>query len=142
MILPFELQCSDFPGHADKSILATYIFQDGEYKLQATGSQKKVGAEGRIMTTRSSPAFFGRKFFTEPQCSHLRMTRLYDEEILCVSCQLPGPCGWLYKCTQDREDMIEAAVARGEAVCAVWDCRGHGVPLLTLSFKLVLGDFR
>ncbi|PFH63283.1 hypothetical protein XA68_14935 [Ophiocordyceps unilateralis] len=42
------------------------------------------------------------------------MTRLYDPCLLCVACRRPGPNGWLYQCTQDREDLIEHAVCRGE----------------------------
>ncbi|KAF4982663.1 hypothetical protein FZEAL_1770 [Fusarium zealandicum] len=55
-------------------------------------TQKAHGKENR-------PAF-------QPQCTHLTMTRLYDEEAICVLCQEPGPLGWVYRCTQDREEMI------------------------------------
>ncbi|PHH77016.1 hypothetical protein CDD80_1003 [Ophiocordyceps camponoti-rufipedis] len=55
-----------------------------------------------------------RRCVFEPQCTHLTMTRLYDPCLLCLICRRPGPNGWLYFCTQDREDLIEHAVCRGE----------------------------
>ncbi|KAF4591459.1 hypothetical protein GQ602_001758 [Ophiocordyceps camponoti-floridani] len=55
-----------------------------------------------------------RRCVFEPQCTHLTMTRLYDPCLLCLICRRPGPNGWLYLCTQDREDLIEHAVCRGE----------------------------
>ncbi|KAJ3531842.1 hypothetical protein NM208_g8698 [Fusarium decemcellulare] len=35
------------------------------------------------------------------------MTRVYDTQSKCSSCKKPGQFGWLYRCTQDREDIIE-----------------------------------
>lgn len=55
----------------------------------------------------------------QPQCSHLTMTRLYGTDFLCESCHRPGPFGWVYRCTQDREELIEEAVARGFTVRGV-----------------------
>ncbi|PTB38258.1 hypothetical protein M441DRAFT_249228 [Trichoderma asperellum CBS 433.97] len=52
----------------------------------------------------------------EPQCTHATMTRIYSPTLLCSSCRYPGPSGWLYQCTQDREDLIEHAVRQGEFV--------------------------
>lgn len=47
------------------------------------------------------------------------MTRLYGTDFLCESCHRPGPFGWVYRCTQDREELIEEAVARGFTVRGV-----------------------
>ncbi|KAG9243700.1 hypothetical protein BJ878DRAFT_442845 [Calycina marina] len=35
------------------------------------------------------------------------MTRLYTDEFVCRICGHKGPGGWLYRCTQDRELMLE-----------------------------------
>ncbi|RDA94534.1 hypothetical protein CP533_2715 [Ophiocordyceps camponoti-saundersi (nom. inval.)] len=55
-----------------------------------------------------------RRCVFEPQCTHITMTRVYDPSLLCLVCRCPGPNGWLYHCTQDREDLIEHAISRGE----------------------------
>ncbi|KAL7935609.1 hypothetical protein V8C35DRAFT_278624 [Trichoderma chlorosporum] len=44
------------------------------------------------------------------------MSRIYSPSLLCSNCHYPGPSGWLYQCTQDREDLIEFAVARGDFI--------------------------
>ncbi|CAG9942057.1 unnamed protein product [Clonostachys rosea f. rosea IK726] len=49
----------------------------------------------------------------KPSCTHLTMTRLHGFEFVCDACRRPGPFGWVYCCTQDREVMIESAVAAG-----------------------------
>lgn len=41
------------------------------------------------------------------QCTHLTMTRLYTKDLVCTLCKRPGQLGWLYRCTQDRELLIE-----------------------------------
>ncbi|KAL7784102.1 hypothetical protein V8C37DRAFT_396304 [Trichoderma ceciliae] len=64
---------------------------------------------------RTPPGLQRRPLF-EPQCTHATMTRIYSPSLLCSNCHYPGPSGWLYQCTQDREDLIEHAVARGEFV--------------------------
>ncbi|RGP80222.1 hypothetical protein FLONG3_1756 [Fusarium longipes] len=43
----------------------------------------------------------------KPQCTHLTMTRVYDSDTTCSSCNEPGQFGWLYQCTQDRNKIIE-----------------------------------
>lgn len=44
------------------------------------------------------------------------MTRLYGFNLLCDACGRSGPFGWVYCCTQDREDLIEHCVAHGFSV--------------------------
>ncbi|KAL7946775.1 hypothetical protein V8C42DRAFT_343707 [Trichoderma barbatum] len=44
------------------------------------------------------------------------MSRIYSTSLVCSHCRYPGPSGWLYQCTQDREDLIEHAVARGDFI--------------------------
>ncbi|KAF7549112.1 hypothetical protein G7Z17_g6594 [Cylindrodendrum hubeiense] len=41
------------------------------------------------------------------------MTRLYGIDFICESCHRPGPFGWVYRCTQDRDELIEQAASRG-----------------------------
>lgn len=53
-----------------------------------------------------------------PQCTHLTMTRLYGFEFVCDSCRHHGNFGWVYRCTQDREDVIEEAIDVGRHVRA------------------------
>ncbi|QPC60225.1 hypothetical protein HYE67_002456 [Fusarium culmorum] len=43
----------------------------------------------------------------KPQCTHLTMTRVYDLDATCFSCQGPGQFGWLYQCTQDCDKIIQ-----------------------------------
>lgn len=35
------------------------------------------------------------------------MTRIYNESFRCSICLQPGAMGWLYRCTQDRELILE-----------------------------------
>lgn len=81
------------------------------------------------MYHRPPPGLHRRPIF-EPQCTHATMTRVYSPNLLCAHCHYPGPSGWLYQCTQDREDLIEHAVARGEFV---WQLRRRRI----LAFELV-----
>lgn len=68
-----------------------------------------------IMHKNAPPGFHRHPTFA-PQCTHATMTRIYSPALLCSSCRYPGPSGWLYQCTQDREDLIEHAVKQGEFV--------------------------
>ncbi|POR35102.1 Uncharacterized protein TPAR_04693 [Tolypocladium paradoxum] len=65
------------------------------------------------MSSRGITSLHRRCIF-EPQCTHLTMTRIYDPALLCMACHQPGPNGWIYACTQDREDLIEHAICKGE----------------------------
>ncbi|PHH82873.1 hypothetical protein CDD82_4511 [Ophiocordyceps australis] len=69
------------------------------------------------MAARSLKPNPQQHFIFEPQCTHLTMARVYDPLLLCLACHRPGPNGWVYCCTQDREDMIEHAICRGEMMC-------------------------
>ncbi|KAJ4323362.1 hypothetical protein N0V84_004366 [Fusarium piperis] len=35
------------------------------------------------------------------------MTRVYEKDSLCCSCRQPGQFGWLYRCTQDIEQIVD-----------------------------------
>ena len=45
--------------------------------------------------------------FGQAQCTHLTVTRLYTSEFRCSVCFREGPAGWLWRCTQDRELLLE-----------------------------------
>lgn len=67
----------------------------------------------------------------QPQCTHLTMTRLYGVDFICESCHRPGSFGWVYRCTQDRDELIEQAASRGYTVSTVlstraWECADIG----------------
>lgn len=44
------------------------------------------------------------------------MTRVYGFRFTCDVCRRPGPWGWVYRCTQDRDDMIEHSAKQGYSV--------------------------
>ncbi|KAK7408079.1 hypothetical protein QQX98_009734 [Neonectria punicea] len=41
------------------------------------------------------------------------MTRLYGVDFTCEMCHRPGPFGWVYRCIQDRDELIEQAASKG-----------------------------
>ena len=43
----------------------------------------------------------------EMMCTHITMVRMYSVDMRCSMCLHPGPFGWVYRCSQDRELMIE-----------------------------------
>ena len=47
------------------------------------------------------------------QCTHLTMTRLYSTEFRCQICLHHDPLGWIYRCDQDRELLLEDNIDRG-----------------------------
>lgn len=68
------------------------------------------------MSSRCSSTYARRSSF-EPQCTHLTMTRVYGPDLVYETCHRTGPFGWVFQCTQDRENSIERALFRGELVC-------------------------
>jgi hypothetical protein len=62
------------------------------------------------------------------QCTHLTMTRLYG--IRCQVCLREGSFGWVYRCTQDREVLLEDEMERGVEVRSV-KCNHTRLPKLT-----------
>ncbi|KAL2760925.1 hypothetical protein ACRALDRAFT_2093999 [Sodiomyces alcalophilus JCM 7366] len=46
-------------------------------------------------------------------CTHTTMTRIYSVDLRCDSCHQLGAFGWLYRCTQDREELIRQMLAVG-----------------------------
>ncbi|KAH7144476.1 hypothetical protein B0J13DRAFT_675803 [Dactylonectria estremocensis] len=64
------------------------------------------------MAYRQVPGQQNRPGF-QPQCTHLTVTRLFGVDFICEVCHRPGPFGWVYRCTQDRDELIEQAASRG-----------------------------
>jgi hypothetical protein len=58
------------------------------------------------------------------QCTHLTMTRLYNTEFRCSLCLRVGSMGWIYRCTQDRDLLIEDDMERGNEVSTYKICVG------------------
>ena len=50
------------------------------------------------------------------QCTHLTTTRLFTKEFRCGICFREGSFGWVWRCTQDRELMLEDDLDHGHAV--------------------------
>jgi hypothetical protein len=55
--------------------------------------------------------------YGQAQCTHLTVTRLYTKEFRCSVCFREGPAGWLWRCIQDRELLLEEDMERGFEVC-------------------------
>ncbi|APA10942.1 hypothetical protein SS1G_03367 [Sclerotinia sclerotiorum 1980 UF-70] len=49
------------------------------------------------------------------QCTHLTTTRLFTREFRCGICFREGSFGWVWRCTQDRELMLEDDMDHGHA---------------------------
>lgn len=64
------------------------------------------------MQTHSQP----RVRANNVQCTHLTVTRLYTKDFRCSNCLRAASMGWLYRCTQDRELLLEDDMERGIAV--------------------------
>jgi hypothetical protein len=72
------------------------------------------------MVTLPTPEFNPRPIIPKvrsgggnPQCTHLTMTRIYGGDIRCQMCLRTGSFGWVYRCTQDREVLLEDEMERG-----------------------------
>ncbi len=68
------------------------------------------------MPLRKALKALARPAGLEAQCTHTTMTRVYGAIHLCSACQRPGPFGWVYQCTQDKEGIIDDALAEGDLV--------------------------
>ncbi|TAQ90635.1 hypothetical protein B7494_g1043 [Chlorociboria aeruginascens] len=78
------------------------------------------------------------------------MTRLFTKEFKCIVCCKEGPMGWLYRCTQDRELLIEDDMERGyggeklDAICDLYPqsmSPRKGSPAARASKLAVLEEF-
>ncbi|PMD59238.1 uncharacterized protein K444DRAFT_591416 [Hyaloscypha bicolor E] len=80
--------------------------------------------------------------FGNGQCTHLTMTRLYTSEYRCSICLRIGSMGWVYRCTQDRELLLEEDMEREklDKLCGIFERptsprpRGPAARLSSMSF--------
>ncbi|KAJ0168406.1 hypothetical protein CTA2_6412 [Colletotrichum tanaceti] len=49
-------------------------------------------------------------------CTHLTMVRVYSYVLRCDSCGNYGPFGWLYRCSQDQEEILRDSILSGDEV--------------------------
>ena len=40
------------------------------------------------------------------QCTHIHLSRVFNEQVLCIHCGRPGNMGWVYRCTQDSDGRV------------------------------------
>lgn len=66
-----------------------------------------------------APAPRTRKNGGNGQCTHLTTTRLYTNEFRCALCLHEGSFGWLYRCTQDRELLLDEDMENGFEVSTI-----------------------
>jgi len=52
----------------------------------------------------------------ESRCNHITMTRLYGKALRCKRCMCRSPFGWVYRCSADREVLLQEAKAKGVEV--------------------------
>ncbi|OAA57218.1 hypothetical protein ISF_07139 [Cordyceps fumosorosea ARSEF 2679] len=70
------------------------------------------------MPLRKAIKSVARPACLEAQCTHITMTRVYGATQLCNACHRPGSFGWVYQCTQDKEGIIDDALAQGDLNCS------------------------
>lgn len=68
-----------------------------------------LGIDDRLPDQWRRPTF-------KPQCTHISMSRFYGPDLICDYCRRPGQFGWVYRCSQDREEVIDLALSRGYPV--------------------------
>lgn len=68
--------------------------------------------------SRTPPRQPATMAYRHAQCTHLTMVRLYTKELRCSVCLRVSSMGWLYRCSQDRELMMEQGAELGLLVSA------------------------
>ncbi|ORY68418.1 uncharacterized protein BCR38DRAFT_471985 [Pseudomassariella vexata] len=81
--------------------------QVSQQAATSSGSPRPAAVQLRAASSAVSIAAYTayRPQIWNPACTHLTMTRMYEPNF-----------GWLYRCTQDREQMIEDAMRKGHIV--------------------------
>jgi hypothetical protein len=87
-------------------------------QLPVSNSSLMVSQKLPDWTLPTTQGYIPRPFFKvgNGQCTHLTMTRLYTTEFRCSLCLRVGSMGWIYRCTQDRDLLIEDDMERGNQV--------------------------
>ncbi|KAM0323306.1 hypothetical protein ACHAQA_008898 [Verticillium albo-atrum] len=75
-------------------------------------SQAKGQAEAPAVHKPLPPILPLRRPF-KASCTHPTMTRVYGVDHRCDSCGRYPPFGWLYRCTQDREELLRQMIHVG-----------------------------
>jgi hypothetical protein len=122
------------PRRSNSNATTTITEIDQSYKLRAMAepqirpvddsqlpvSNSSLMASQRLpnWTLPTTQGYIPRPFFQvgNGQCTHLTMTRLYTTEFRCSLCLRVGSMGWIYRCTQDRDLLIEDDMERGNEV--------------------------
>ena len=92
---------------------------DTDYSSTATTTTSTTPSTPSSPTPSQAPlSFQGRRINLSKngQCTHLTMTRMYTTEYRCMLCGHHSATGWLFRCTQDRELMLEDGMERGYTV--------------------------
>jgi hypothetical protein len=79
------------------------------------------GSTQRRATISTVTSYTAGQRITVPRngmCTHLTMTRLYTRDFRCALCYNVSSRGWLWRCTQDRELMLEEDMGLGFVVNA------------------------
>jgi hypothetical protein len=95
-------------------------------QLPVSNSSLTVSQRLPDWTFPTTQGHIPRPLFTvgNGQCTHLTMTRLYTTEFRCSLCLRVGSMGWIYRCTQDRDLLIEDDMERGNEVSTDKICVG------------------
>lgn len=74
----------------------------------------------------------------DQQCTHITMTRLFTDYLVCSHCRhFPGN-GWLWCCTQDRELILEDEEDRGVVVRILYSSSVSGSLIISRSNLMLL----
>ncbi|CZR57237.1 uncharacterized protein PAC_07127 [Phialocephala subalpina] len=83
--------------------------------MATTSSNRRNRYTTVYMPRRAPEALPKTSSCFEAACTHLTMTRFYtnNSELVCSHCGQPPANGWLWRCTQDRELILEDDADRG-----------------------------
>jgi hypothetical protein len=103
--------------HGQRSSSATQRKEAMEYRDNILLDVHDLSKDGKMLSNPiSSMSTYHTRLPTRrhaPHCGHLTMTRLYHVAYRCEQCSRLGSFGWLYRCTQDREVLIQDSRRRG-----------------------------
>lgn len=94
------------------AIIAKHNMSSASASSDYSRSQSETSSSGSAYRIAAQIASRSR----EMMCTHITMVRMYADDMRCSMCLQPGPFGWLYRCTQDRELMIEEDYIEGDKV--------------------------
>lgn len=107
---------SPLPHHLDHPTLEMQTDPNTAQALPtmaAVTDQAPPSPRRSTISALPAPATRTRKNGGNGQCTHLTTTRLYTEDFRCALCLRVGSFGWLYRCTQDRELLLDEDMENG-----------------------------